>query len=92
MVLEARVENGRIRLDEPTDLPDGKEVSVVLLEDDGLTEADREKDEVSSEHKLVVAVWGAKRGSEPTLQARDPVYAETVDHGSTASTVPASLK
>jgi hypothetical protein len=42
-------------------------VSVVLLEDDGLTEADREKDEASSEHVLVVAVWGAKRGSEPTL-------------------------
>jgi hypothetical protein len=43
VALKARVENGRIRLDEPTDLHDGKEVSVVLLEDDGLTEADRQK-------------------------------------------------
>ena len=43
VALEARGENGRIRLDEPTDLPDGKEVSVALLDDDGLTEADREK-------------------------------------------------
>ncbi len=39
--LKARVENGRLRLDEPTDLPDGKEVAVVVVEDDGLSDSDR---------------------------------------------------
>ena len=39
--LKARVENGRLKLDEPTDLPDGKEVSLVLLEDDGLSDESR---------------------------------------------------
>jgi predicted DNA-binding antitoxin AbrB/MazE fold protein len=41
--LKARVENGRLRLDEPTDLPEGKEVAVVVVEDDGLSDADRER-------------------------------------------------
>jgi hypothetical protein len=41
--LKARVENGRIKLDEPTDLPNGKEVSLLLLDDDGLSEEDREQ-------------------------------------------------
>ena len=48
-----RVENGRIKLDEPTDLPNGTELylvsadqfeDVVLLRDDGL--ADEERDEL----------------------------------------------
>ena len=32
--LKARVENGRLKLDEPTDLPDGAELEVVVLDDD----------------------------------------------------------
>jgi uncharacterized protein YpiB (UPF0302 family) len=43
VALKARVENGRLRLDEPTDLPERKEASVVLLEDDGLSDVDRKK-------------------------------------------------
>ena len=31
--LKARVENGRIKLDEPTDLPDGAELEVVVIDD-----------------------------------------------------------
>ena len=41
--LKARVENGRLKLDEPTDLPDGKEVAILVVEDDGLSNADREQ-------------------------------------------------
>lgn len=47
-----RVENGRIKLDEPTDLPNGTELylvsadqleDVVLLRDDGLANEEREE-------------------------------------------------
>lgn len=47
-----RVENGRIQLDEPTDLPNGTELylvpaeqleEVVLLREDGLDDAEREQ-------------------------------------------------
>jgi len=47
-----RVENGRIKLDEPTDLPNGTELylvpaeqieDVVLLRDDGLSEDERKR-------------------------------------------------
>ena len=37
---KARVQNGRLVLDEPTDLPDGAEVEVLLIDDD-LTAAER---------------------------------------------------
>jgi hypothetical protein len=32
--LKAQVKNGRLRLDEPTDLPDGAEVEVIVLDDE----------------------------------------------------------
>lgn len=32
--LKTRVENGRIKLDEPTDLPDGAELEVVGIDDE----------------------------------------------------------
>ena len=38
--LKVQVKNGRLRLDEPTDLPDGAEVEVVVL-DDEMTAEDR---------------------------------------------------
>jgi uncharacterized protein YpiB (UPF0302 family) len=50
--LKARVENGRIKFDEPTDLPNGTELylvpaeqleDVVLLHDDGLDDDEREE-------------------------------------------------
>jgi len=50
--LKTRVENGRIKLDEPTNLPNGTELylvpaeqmdDVVLLDDDGLDEGEREE-------------------------------------------------
>ncbi len=39
--LKARVENGRLVIDEPTDLPEGKVVALMLVEDDGLSDEDR---------------------------------------------------
>ena len=41
--LRAKVRNGRIVLDEPTDLPEGKEVNIVLLDDDGLDDESRRR-------------------------------------------------
>jgi hypothetical protein len=50
--LRIRVENGRIKLDEPTDLPNGTELyvmpvneveDILLKEDDGLDEEERQK-------------------------------------------------
>jgi hypothetical protein len=35
------VHNGRIQLDEPTDLPDGAEIDLVAIEDDGLSPKER---------------------------------------------------
>ena len=32
--LKVQVKDGRLRLDEPTDLPDGAEVDVVVIDDD----------------------------------------------------------
>ena len=41
--LEAHVHNGRLVLDAPTDLPEGKVVHLMAMEDDGLTDEEREK-------------------------------------------------
>ena len=43
-VLQARVQNGRLVLDEPTDLPEGDVVRLVIVhdEDDGLSDEERE--------------------------------------------------
>ncbi len=39
--LKAHVKGGRLLLDEPTDLPDGAEVRVALVDDDDLDDAER---------------------------------------------------
>lgn len=39
--LKAHVKNGHVVLDEPSNLPDGSEVNVVLLDDDELDEEER---------------------------------------------------
>jgi len=39
--LRAHVHNGRLQLDEPTDLPDGAEIDLVAIEDDGLSPEER---------------------------------------------------
>jgi hypothetical protein len=39
--LRARVQNGRLKLDEPTDLPEGAEIDLLAIEDDGLGPEER---------------------------------------------------
>ena len=41
MTVRARVKNGRLTLDEPTDLPEGAEVELVAVTDDDLDDEDR---------------------------------------------------
>jgi hypothetical protein len=43
--MKARVENGRLKLDEPTDLPEGKVVDLVSLDDVLLNGGDDLEDE-----------------------------------------------
>jgi predicted DNA-binding antitoxin AbrB/MazE fold protein len=50
--LKARVENGRLRLDEPTDLPDGTEVELVIVGDDDLSEEERARLHASLDRAL----------------------------------------
>jgi hypothetical protein len=41
MTVKAHVRNGRLQLDEPTELPEGSEVELVALGDDDLDDEDR---------------------------------------------------
>jgi predicted DNA-binding antitoxin AbrB/MazE fold protein len=52
--LKARVENGRLRLDEPTDLPEGTEVEVelVIVGGDELNEEERARLHASLDRAL----------------------------------------
>jgi hypothetical protein len=42
-VIKTTVRNGRIVVDEPTTLPEGHEVELCVLNDDGMTEAERQR-------------------------------------------------
>jgi hypothetical protein len=68
-VLKAHVRGGRLVLDEPTDLPEGSEVQVALVDDDGMDEAERAELEAALEESE--AEIEAGRGvSEDELWAR----------------------
>lgn len=41
--LKALVKNGRLVLDEPTDLPEGKEVELVVVDDDEFEPGEKER-------------------------------------------------
>jgi hypothetical protein len=45
MVIKGRVQGGRLKVDEETDLPDGTEVEMFIIDDDddGLDDAEREE-------------------------------------------------
>jgi hypothetical protein len=47
---QARVRNGRLVLDEPTDLPEGKVVKIMVLDQDG----DDVNDEMSDEERAAL--------------------------------------
>lgn len=42
-VIKTTVRNGRIVVDEPTSLPDGHEVELCVVNDDGVSEAERHR-------------------------------------------------
>lgn len=42
-VIKATVRNGRIVVDEPTSLPDGHEVELCVLNDDGMSQDERRR-------------------------------------------------
>jgi hypothetical protein len=42
-VIKATVRNGRIVVDEPTSLPDGHEVELCVVNDDGMSESERHR-------------------------------------------------
>jgi hypothetical protein len=50
--LKARVHQGRYVIDEPTDLPEGVEVALVMIEDDDLSAEQRAKLHASLEQAL----------------------------------------
>jgi hypothetical protein len=41
LVIKTTVRNGRIVVDEPTSLPDGREVELCVVNDDGMSEDER---------------------------------------------------
>ncbi len=43
MIVRAHVKNGRLIVDEPTDLPDGTELELAPLDEDRLDDEEREK-------------------------------------------------
>jgi hypothetical protein len=47
---QARVKNGRLVLDEPTDLPEGKVVKIMVLDEEG----DEIEDEMSDEERAAL--------------------------------------
>jgi hypothetical protein len=53
--LRARVENGRLHLDEPTELPEGTELALVV-DDDGDDLADQERDAL---HEALLTSWSS---------------------------------
>jgi hypothetical protein len=60
MPLRARVENGRLRLDEPTALPDGTELDLVIDDEgDDLTEHERQ-----ALHETLLRSWTSAQAGE----------------------------
>jgi hypothetical protein len=61
-VIKTTVRNGRIFVDEPTTLPDGHEVELCVLNDDGMSESER--------HRLHASIArGGRAGREMDLDS-----------------------
>jgi hypothetical protein len=63
--LKAHVRNGRLIMDEPTDIPEGSEIELVIADDeDNLDEQERER-----LHRALRKSWAsAKRGDTRPVQ------------------------
>lgn len=77
--LKARVENGRLKLDEPTDLPEGTVVELVPTDaaaDEMFDRSDDLTDEQRAQvHREIIASMRERRAGGPTFDA-DEVMAE----------------
>ena len=60
--VKARVRNGRLVLDEPTDLPEGTEVTLSITDDDVDEMTDEERAELRAELQASVAEMKAGQG------------------------------
>lgn len=58
--LKAHVRNGRLVLDAPTDLPEGTEVTLSIMDDDGGDYGDEERERINE--SLAVSFEQARRG------------------------------
>ncbi len=56
--LKAHVHNGRLLLDEPTDLPEGSEVRVTIVDDDEMDDEERARLHASLERSMAQANAG----------------------------------
>jgi hypothetical protein len=66
--IRAKVKGGRLFLDEPTSLPEGTVLDLVV--DDEGDDLTREERQALNESKVVVlSVWSAVRGSGPELKS-----------------------
>jgi len=65
--LRARVHNGRLKLDEPTDLPEGAEVPLSVSDDwDDLDDEER-----AALHQEIAASIAERRAGAPTFSAEE---------------------
>lgn len=58
--MKARVRNGRLVLDEPTELPEGTEVTLSITDDDGGDYDDEEREQIHE--SLAVSFEQARKG------------------------------
>ena len=65
--LRARVSRGRVIVDEPTDLPDGTELELIVDRDDDLDEAERAALNASLDRSFVDAAAGRVRPAQVVL-------------------------
>jgi len=56
--LKAHVHNGRLVLDEPTDLPEGSEVRLTIVDDDEMDDEERARLHASLERSMAQAKAG----------------------------------
>ena len=68
--LTAKVRNGRLVLDEPTNLPEGAEVRVALVDTDDLTDEERAEVHASIERGILDGQGGERLGE--ALLGRQP--------------------
>ena len=64
--LKAHVRNGRLIMDEPTDIPEGSEIELVIADDDDDNLDDKERERL---HRALRKSWAsAKRGDTRPVQ------------------------